>query len=61
MRTVKSLNNAVYLSFLNCNVDPNLMSDANHLNSRGAMIFSGIINDMINEHKEEVGLNLLSL
>jgi len=42
-----SLPNTIYINYLNQKINPNLMSDANHLNSEGADIYSKMIFDMV--------------
>ncbi len=45
--TVKKLDNINYINYLNENIDPSLVSDPVHLNSKGADIYSKKINDSI--------------
>ena len=46
--TTLSLKNTKYINYLNDQVNSNLMSDPVHLNSKGADIYSKMINDSIN-------------
>jgi hypothetical protein len=39
-QTVSSMNHEKYINYLDYEINPELMSDANHLNSKGGKIFS---------------------
>ena len=45
--TLNSLQNVKYINYLNEQTNPNWLSDANHLNSKGADIYSKMISDSI--------------
>ncbi len=45
--TIKKIPDSNYISFLSEETDPGLLSDANHLNKRGAVIYTDIINQKI--------------
>lgn len=45
LSTMKNIN---YINYLDYQIDPSLMSDGNHLNSKGSEIFSKMMNENIN-------------